>query len=172
MAKSKEEKSQDVVNDIAKNFNDALKKKSFKDNNVFERKVLIEKCRNGRFMSPIFLRRTEAFYKNNLHPLFDKQEENMENNLIELLKNFQISAMLKTDKRSLPYTNQIIVKLPVESDMNAMWNYSYANRQIIKELLEKNVYKIRFYVHIETYEDVRNIFLNCGIKYSFRYYIH
>ena len=171
MAKIYEDKSKEVSDKLMKEFVDAFKKKPA-ENNVFTKKVLTEKCRSGREISPLFLKRTEAFYNNNMHPLFDQQEARMENNLIELLENFQISATIKSNKRSLPYKNEIIVNLPVESDMSAMWDYRTTYRKIISELLEKNVYKIRFYVHIETFENAKSVFLNCGIKYCFRYYIH
>ena len=154
-----------------KEFNKALKKRHLKDD-IFEKKVLFEKCRNGRFVSPLFEKRIEAFYKGDLHTIFDRQESLMEGDLIALLQNFKIYAMLKTNKRSLLYTNEIVVKLPVESDMNVMWDYRNTYRKIVAELLGKNIYKIRFYVHVETYEDLQNIFFNCGIKYCFRYFKH
>jgi hypothetical protein len=145
------------------------------ENNLLTRKVLFEKSINGREISPIFLKRIENFngygFKY-IHSIFDKQETEMECVLIKLLKNFRIYATLKSNKRSLPYTNEIIVELPVESDMNAMWDYKTTFRKIVKELLDKNVFKIRFYVHVENYENPKNIFLNCGIRYRFRYFVH
>lgn len=146
-----------------------------KQNNVFERKVLLEKCYKGREMSKIFLQRTKLFYPN-MHSTFDNLETRIEYDLIELLAKFQISATIKTDKRSLPYTNVIISKLILESDVNYMFNFERTYRKILSELLAKDVYKIRFYVHIETFEGdstVMSRILQCsGVKYCFRYYIH
>ena len=157
------------TNKLLQEINAALKNKPV-ENNIFIKKVLIEKCYKGRMMSPKFLKRTETFYKN-INSTLDRQESFVECALVELLSNFEIYAILKSDKRSLPYTNEIVVKLPVESNMNAMWNYKATYRKIVLELLEKNVHKIRFYVHMETYEN-DSWFLDCGIKYCFRYYMH
>jgi hypothetical protein len=55
-----------------------------------------------------------------------------------------------------------------------MYEFTRIARPVIKELINKNLYKIRFYIFIETYDDKKSSILplGCGLKYSFRYYIH
>lgn len=57
-----------------------------------------------------------------------------------------------------------------------MYERSTVFRPILKEMLEKNATKIRFYIHAETYDDKKvglfQKFIGCGFKYSFRYYLH
>lgn len=136
-----------------------------------ERKVLIERCYNGRSISPFFIQRVKTFYPD-IHSVLDRKEIQMENDLVEVLKKFQIYATTKTDKRSLPYREQIVVKLGVDVDMGAMFEYEETYRDILKELLNKDARKIRFYVHTETFQEDEMPWLRCGVKYCFRYFIH
>ena len=103
----------------------------------------------------------------------DKTEENLEIEIIYLLRKIGISASKKTDKYSLPYQKEIVINLPIIYDG---FSISKILRPILKELIEKDIYKIRFYFHIETYvaEATRNgkFPFGAGIKYCFRYFIH
>lgn len=150
-------------------------KKTIKTNNVSTRKVLFEKCIRGREMSDNFMRRTKAFYPD-IHNTFDRKEFEMEDELIDLLEKINIAATKKSDKRSLPYNNVIISKNMLESDVSAMFDCRNIYRRIVSELLEKGLYKVRFYVHIENYDDDSNVMTRVfgisGIKYCFRYYTH
>lgn len=154
--------------------NDSLGK-PIKTNNVFTREVLVEKCYKGREMSKIFLKRTVGFYPD-MHSKLDIKEAQMEEELIELFSKIHISASIKTDKYSLPYNGVVIYKSMLNSDVSYMFRPESAYRKIVAELIEKKIYKIRFYIHIETYEDESNqmakILGLCGIKYCFRYYAH
>lgn len=164
----------DKIIDIQKLFNDAAKKNAF-ENYIFERKILLEKCYKGREMSSLFLKGISRRIEN-IHDKLDDLEIKMENDIENFLKEFSIYASKKTDKYSLPYTNVVVSKLMWESNMDAMFNFKRTYRDIVKELLNKDVYKIRYYIHIETYGDesskIPAIFNRGGIKYNFRYYIH
>ena len=63
----------------------------------------------------------------------------------------------------------------LETDVSAMFDSKRIYRKIISELLTKDIYRIRFYIHIETYEDNSNMMAKilgmCGLKYCFRYYV-
>jgi hypothetical protein len=163
-------------------FLDDLIEKSFlprkkhipEENNVIQRIVLFEKSYKGREMSDVFLRRTKMFYPD-IHSVLDRKETQMEDDLIELLQKFQISATRKTNKRSLPFNNVVICDLILESFVAAMFDYEKTYREIISDLIAKNAFKIRFYVHIETYTSNHPFWGNlggCGVRYCFRYYIH
>ena len=113
------------------------------------------------------------------HKQYKKQdiERDLKN---KKLKNTDISrqkiqASTKTDKRSLPYNNVIVSRLMLETDVSAMFDSKRIYRKIISELLTKDIYRIRFYIHIETYEDNSNMMAKilgmCGLKYCFRYYV-
>lgn len=141
------------------------------DVNKLKREILIEKCYKGRSVSPFFVLRVKKFYPD-IHSILDRKEIQMENDLAEVLKKFQIYATTKTDKRSLPYREQVIVKLGIDVDMGAMFEYEMTYRNILKELLKKDARKIRFYVHIDTYQDDKLPALLCGVRYCFRYFIH
>lgn len=166
--------SPDKIIDIQKLFNDAAKKHAF-ENDIFERKILLEKCYKGREMSSLFLKGISRRIEN-IHDKLDDLEIKMENDIENFLKEFSIYASKKSDKYSLPYTNVVVSKLMWESNMDAMFNFKRTYRDIVKELLNKDVYKIRYYIHIETYGDesskIPAIFNRGGIKYNFRYYIH
>ena len=112
-------------------------------------------------------------FNGDLKVYLPKLEEQMENLLIEYFKKVQITATKKTDKYSLPYQHEIIKKLMIESYVPACFEFDRILRPIVKELLAKDVYKIRFYLHIETYErEIKSFQPWGGIKYSFRYFIH
>ncbi len=114
-------------------------------------------------------------FKGDLSVYFPKLEANLEKGLIEFLDKVGIQASVKSDKYSLPYQEEVIIKIKYQSYINDMTKLSIIFRPILKELLTKNVYKIRFYFHIETFANEDKSFfgaLNKGFKYSFRYYIH
>nr|QBM02790.1 hypothetical protein [uncultured archaeon] len=165
-----ENKSLNEANKIFK----SMPSVSNKTNNVYCRKVLIEKCRRGREMSEKFLRRTDVFYPD-IHNTLDRKETQIEHELVSIFEKLQIQASTKTDKRSLPYNNVIVSRLMLETDVSAMFDSKRIYRKIISELLTKDIYRIRFYIHIETYEDNSNMMAKilgmCGLKYCFRYYV-
>ena len=169
------------VNKILKELNGKAKR-PVKRNDVFHRKVLVEKCYKGREMSEEFIKRIKPFHPN-IHSTLDRLEEEMEVDLINFLDKMQISATKKTEKRSLPYTNVITFDSMLASDIGGLasdiggvFMYKNSYRKILLDLLLNDVWKIRFYVHIESYDDTSNVtsrmFGVCGLRYCFRYYIH
>jgi hypothetical protein len=112
----------------------------------------------------------------NLENFFERLEKKWETDIIDLFKQVEITAIVKSDKYSLPYQGEVVVKCHCESYINAMYNRSTVFRPILKEMLEKNATKVRFYIHIETYDDKRGglfgALIGSGFKYSFRYYLH
>jgi hypothetical protein len=97
-------------------------------------------------------------------------ERGMEKSLLELFAKFDITASVKSDPKSLPFQDEVIVKLPYESYVQGMFEYRRCYKAIFKKLLNENVGKIRFYIHIET---DNTPLLNFGcIVYYFRYFVH
>jgi hypothetical protein len=96
-------------------------------------------------------------------------ERNCEKSLIETLSRLDIRAIVKTNPYSLPYNKQLSVHLGSESYLNGPYEFHRAAKKIVKELLIKDVSKVRFYIFIEIFTD-KGIFGN-GVKYNFRYYI-
>ena len=95
-------------------------------------------------------------------------ERKCEKSLMETLSKLGIDGTVKTDPYSLPHTDEVVVTLKGESYLNGPYEFHRVARQIVKELLEKNVYKIRFYMFI----NVLPMGLMGKVEYRFRYYIH
>lgn len=112
----------------------------------------------------------------NLAEFFPKLELQLENHLIKIFEELGIHASVKSDKYSLPHQDEVVILKMRESYINGMYEFPSIVRPIVKEILNKNTYKIRFYIHIETYDDDLNkgfgVITRTGFKYTFRYYIH
>jgi len=97
-----------------------------------------------------------------------------ENSLIELFNKLNIQSSVKTDRYSLPYKEEIISIIDGASYLNHAFTISNITRDIVKELLDKNVYKFRFYLTvdaiIENDTDERHFFGR--VVYKFRYVKH
>jgi len=94
-------------------------------------------------------------------------ERNCEKSLIETFAKLDIKASVKTDPYSLPFNNEVVVELKGESYMNGPYEFYRVAREIVKEVLNKDIYKIRFYLFINA---VEYGFLG-KIQYKFRYHI-
>lgn len=119
------------------------------------------------------IRRTlESFYPSQTpEEVLKTYEEKMEQDLVKnLFPCLNIQASIKSDKKSLPYQHEVVFCLNCESYVQGMFEYRKGFRSITRELLDKNAFKIRFYVEIDT---VDTSFFNLGaVRYKFRYYIH
>jgi hypothetical protein len=124
---------------------------------------------NASILGPILghpkKERTSEGYSKKIY----KHERKLEESLIEIFNRINIISSVKTDPFSLPYTDEIKVKLMGESWMNGPYEFSRVARKIVKELFEKDIYKIRFYIYIEY--DTEEFPMGSMI-YHFRYYIH
>jgi len=97
---------------------------------------------------------------------------------LDLFDKLNIQSSVKFNRKSLPYNNEIIIKLRGESDMNRPFDYRRLSQKIIKELFDKDVRKLRFYFDITFANEpvskrlIENIVNSFGaIEYKFRYYI-
>ena len=109
--------------------------------------------------------RTESKYRKEIEAF----EKKCEDSLIGTLSRLDIHAIVKTDRYSLPYQKEVIVELGGESYMNGPYEFFRVARKLVKELLNENVYKIRFYILV----DVDTEFGMMGkVTYKLRYYVH
>lgn len=95
-------------------------------------------------------------------------ENKCEKSIIKTFSKLNIQSSTKTDRYSLPYKDEVIVTLNGESYLNGPYEFHRVTREIVKDVLNRNAYKIRFYIFIEI--DEKPLFGR--VIYHFRYYIH
>jgi hypothetical protein len=95
-------------------------------------------------------------------------EMKIEKDLVKMFRDLDIQASVKTDRYSLPYTNQVEHTGYGESYLNAAFLSAPFKRKIVKELLDKRVHKIRFFVFAE----IEDQFPMGRVNYYFNYYVH
>lgn len=95
-------------------------------------------------------------------------EKKIEGDMIEVFKKLGIHSIVKTDRYSLPYTNEIKTTQYGESYLNGAYESVKLYRKVLSELIEYDVRKMRFYILAEV-EDTE--FMG-KVNYYFRYYEH
>ena len=95
-------------------------------------------------------------------------EKQIEKRLIDTFRSFDINASVKSDRYSLPYTHEIKHTGYGESYLNGAFESMPLYRKIFKEILNENLYKIRFYIFAE----IEDRFPMGQVNYYFRYYKH
>jgi len=102
-----------------------------------------------------------------------KFERDCEKSFIQTLSRIGTRGLVKTDPYSLPYTDEVEVPLYGESYLNGPYEFYRVSRRLLQEVLEKNLWKVRFYIKIdivtEKSPDDSLLFL-VNITYKFRYY--
>lgn len=101
-------------------------------------------------------------------------ENHCENSLINLFNKLNILSIVKTDRYSLPYKDKDIISIDGSSNLDYAFTLSNITRETVKELLDKSVYKLRFYLTldavIENDTEERHFFGK--VVYKFRYTKH
>ncbi len=95
-------------------------------------------------------------------------EKKIEKDMIEVLFKMGIHATVKTDRYSLPYQFQVKTTQNGESYLNGAFESVKLYRAVLSNLVEMDVYKIRFYIFAE----VEDSFPMGRVNYYFNYYIH
>jgi hypothetical protein len=110
--------------------------------------------------------------KDNYIKLIQKFERKCEIELIKTFSRIDIDGRVKTDPYSLPFNNEIIITQNGTGFANGFAFYK-VSRKIINKLLEKDVYKLRFYlfINILTISNGETNILDWSVEYRFRYYI-
>lgn len=103
----------------------------------------------------------------------EKFERDCEKSLIQTLSKVGTLAMVKTDPYSLPYTDEVCSTLYGESYLNGPYEFYRPARAFMREVIDKNLWKVRFYIKIdiltEKEEGEFSMFMG-KIIYKFRYY--
>lgn len=101
-------------------------------------------------------------------------ENKCEHSLITLFASLNIQSSIKTERYSLPYKEEIISTIEGASNLNYAFTLSNITREIVKELLDKNVYKIRFYLTVDAIieNDTEERHYFGRVVYKFRYVKH
>jgi len=99
-------------------------------------------------------------------------EISIEKRLIDIFKKLGISATVKTDRYSLPFNNQIKVTQYSESYLNAAFNTDKLFRNVLREILNKDLEKIRFFVFLEIVDSsYNNPFSDSAVNFYFNYHV-
>lgn len=113
--------------------------------------------------------RTEEKYLKKI----EKFERGCEKSLTDLFGRLSIKALVKTDPYSLPFNNELVVTLRGESYMNGPYEFHRVARKIVKEVLAKDLWNLRYYLYINVLTpETKNLFDGWGsVEYRFRYYL-
>ena len=97
-----------------------------------------------------------------------------EHSLITLFDSMNIQSSVKTDRYSLPYIEEIISTIEGASNLDYAFTLSNITRDIVKELLDKNIYKLRFYQTVDAIieNDTEDRHFFGRVVYKFRYIKH
>ncbi len=109
-------------------------------------------------------KKTPSLYNREL----EIQETKIEEDLIKFLQKMNIHASTKSDRYSLPVEFEIKQTNYAEAFLNATFSTVNLYRKIIKELLDINAFKIRFYIFMEIIDRGEEKKVN----YYFRYFVH
>ncbi len=103
-----------------------------------------------------------------------KFEIECEAKLKDLFRMIGIQSSVKRDRYSLPYKNEVVGEIEGTSYINYAYNIDNIARVFVKDLLDKNVSKIRFYLFVEviTEDETMSKRYFGKVVYKFRYIIH
>jgi len=103
-----------------------------------------------------------------------KFEIECEGKLKDLFKKVGILASIKRDRFSLPYTHEVIGEIEGTSFINYAFNLDNIARVFVKDLLDKNIHKIRFYLFVDviTEDETMSKRYNGKVVYKLRYTVH
>ena len=118
--------------------------------------------------------RSNKYDKKSYIKAVTKFEMDCEKRLKDLFKQIGIQSSIKRDRFSLPYKHEIIGELQGQMFINYSFNLDNIARVFVKELLDNNITKIRFYLTVDVITEDENIgkrYLG-KVVYKFRYMIH
>ncbi len=103
-----------------------------------------------------------------------KFEIECESKLKDLFKKIGIQSSVKSDRFSLPYTHEVTGEIEGQSYINYAFNLDNIAKVFVKDLLDKNIHKIRFYLFVDviTEDETMSKRYNGKVVYKFRYTVH
>jgi hypothetical protein len=103
-----------------------------------------------------------------------KFEIECEGKLKDLFKRIGIQSSIKRDRYSLPYKYEVIGEIEGASFINYAFTLDNISRVFVKDLLDRNVTKIRFYLTVDVItedESMSKRYMG-KVVYKFRYMVH
>lgn len=100
----------------------------------------------------------------------DLFEQEVEARLLNILKPLGIRATIKTDRKSLPYKQEIIRHRKITSLVNDAYETEEFFRAVVLTLLSEGWNKVRFYIDCEHVYLGKGLTGDIGFQFSFRYY--
>jgi hypothetical protein len=118
--------------------------------------------------------RTKKYNSNTYISAITKFEIECEKRLKDLFSRIGIQSSTKSDRFSLPYKHEVIGEIEGNSYLNYAFDINKIARVFVKDLIEKNANKIRFYLLAEVVTENETIGKRYKGKvvYKFRYMIH
>ena len=103
-----------------------------------------------------------------------KFEMECEKKLKDLFKKVGIQSSTKRDRYSLPFTHEVIGEIEGTSYINYAFNLDNIARLFVKDLLDKDIFKIRFYLFVDviTEDETMSKRYPGKVVYKFRYMVH
>ena len=103
-----------------------------------------------------------------------KFEIDCESKLKDLFKKIGIQSSIKIDRFSLPYKHEVTGVIEGQSYINYAFILDNIARVFVKDLLDKNIHKIRFYLFVDviTEDETMSKRYNGKVVYKFRYTVH
>lgn len=99
----------------------------------------------------------------------DLFEQEVEARLLSILKPLGIRVTIKTDRKSLPYKDEITRQRKITSLVNDAYETEEFFREVVLTLLSEGWNKVRFYIDCE-HLSLHGIAGGLGFQFSFRYY--
>lgn len=118
--------------------------------------------------------RSNKYDKDSYIKAITKFEVDCEKKLKALFKQIDIQTSVKRDRFSLPFTHEVVGEIEGTSFINYAFNLDNIARVFVKDLLDKNIYKIRFYLTVDVITEDENMskrYLG-KVVYKFRYMVH
>lgn len=130
---------------------------------------------NKERLTPHWMRILQAFIGTDGNKFAIHLEKSIEKNIIEMLRELDIQASVKSDRYSLPIHGVVTSSSIYSSHVADIFSSSYVKRQFLKILLNEGCRKVRFYVYVYTTEIKSNgleSMLSNEFKIEIRYYLH
>lgn len=108
----------------------------------------------------------------------DELELKIEKEINNILTKIDIQSSTKSNRKSLPYTNELKTTRYYTSYIPDIFNINHFYREIVKFLINNDVGKIRFYIDIKMVNTTnKDNKYDCteyhnGLEYNFKFYIH
>ena len=118
--------------------------------------------------------RTQKYNADTYISAITKFEIECEGKLKDLFKRVGIQSSIKRDRFSLPFTHEVIGEIEGQSYINYAFNLDNIARVFVKDLLDKNIHKIRFYLFVDviTEDESMSKRYNGKVVYKFRYTVN